>query len=92
MEKNLLYKLISPYKCKVCGQDMLFFETIYNKLIDYKPFLDNGYSLDEMKRIIETRKIKYIRCICCGKSFIIDWTNGWPEQLIDREALKKFGL
>lgn len=92
MEKNLLYRRINPYKCKVCGQEMLFFETKHKTLIDYKPFLDNAFTLSEMKHAIETRKIKYIRCICCGRSFIIDWTNGWPEQLTDREALKKFGL
>lgn len=89
---RLLYKRINPYRCKICGQEMLFFETKYNKLIDYKRFLDNANALDEMKQKIEKRGIKYIRCICCGKSFIIDWSNGWPEQLTDKEVMKNFGL
>lgn len=85
-----LCSLITPYKCKVCGQDMLFFETRRKTLIDYKRFLDNGYTLSDMKNSIAKDNIRFLRCIQCGRSFIIDWTHGWPEQLMDINAINKF--
>lgn len=92
MENKILYKLITPYKCKICGQDMLFFTTPSGTIIDYKEFLNRGNTLSEMKTYLEKRNIKYIKCICCDKLFIIDWSNGWPEQVTDIRILRDFGI
>ena len=89
---ELLYKRITPYKCKVCGQDMLFFTHNKGTVIDYKEFLNRGITLAEMKQYLEKRNIKYIKCICCDKLFIIDWSKGWPEQITDINILKQFGV
>ncbi len=91
MEK-LLYRLITPYKCKICGQDMLFFTNNRGTVIDYKEFLNRGNTLAEMKQYLEKRNIKYIKCICCDKLFIIDWSKGWPEQVTDINILRQFGV
>ena len=92
MKKKKMYSLISPYKCKLCGQDMLFFVTASNTLIDYKAFILQARSLEETKMYLEKRNIRYIKCVCCDKYFIIDWSNGWPEQLLDRNILNTFGI
>lgn len=89
---KIMYNLIKPYRCKVCGQDMLFFENKKQMLIDYKGFLDDDFTLSEMKRNIENRGVRYLRCIQCGRSFIIDWSHGWPEQLMDMNAIRRFGV
>ena len=91
-EKNVMYNLITPYRCKLCNQDMLFFETRKNTLIDYKQFISSANTLSETIEKLGQRNIKYLKCIRCGRHFIIDWTNGWPEPLLDRSALKQFGI
>ena len=92
MEKKLLYSLIHPYRCKVCKQDMLFFTNNKGTIFDYKEFLNQRKTLPEMKRYLEKRDIKYLKCICCDKLYIIDWSKGWPEQITDRTILEKFGV
>ena len=89
---NTLYHLITPYRCPKCGQDMLFFTTKDGRIIDYKKFLDSAKSLDELKDYLERRNIKFIKCLGCDKSYITDWTNGWPEPLTDIIKLKRFGV
>lgn len=89
---KLLYKLLTPYRCKICGEDMLFFQTARNTLIDYKPFLDNALSIYDLRDFLESKHVKYLRCLHCNKSFIIDWSEGWPQQLIDPSKLKDFGI
>ena len=90
--KQQMYELISPYKCKICGQDMLFFTTTGNTIIDYKEFFNRGNTLSEMKSYLGKRNIRFLKCICCDRLFIIDWTNDWPEQVIDRSVLSKFAI
>lgn len=92
MDNKLMYKLISPYRCKQCGQDMLFFTSSNGTVIDYKEFLNRGIPLSEMKRYLEKRNIKFIKCICCDKLYIIDWSHGWPEQVTDINILRSFGI
>ena len=87
-----MYSLITPYKCKYCDQDMLFFLTKKNTVIDYRAYLKNANTLSETIEDLSKRKIRYIKCICCGNVSIIDWSNGWPEQLTDVEKLKAFGV
>lgn len=83
---------ITPYRCGKCGEDSLFFVTSDNHLIDYKAILDNGNSIYQLKDFLMTKKIKFIRCLACGQTHIIDWSNGYPVQLLDKDALKKFGV
>ena len=90
MNNKLLYHRITPYRCKICNQDTLFFETAYGTVIDYKNFLNCAISREDMISKIERKEIRFLKCIQCQRSFLIDWTNGWPEQLLDASALKKF--
>lgn len=93
MNKKLLYHIIEPYKCPICKEDLLFFTTKFNdKIIDYKRLLDNGNTLDETKHYLEKRNIRHFRCIHCDREFIIDWTEGWPIPITNKDKLKIFGV
>lgn len=92
MQMNEMCKRITPFKCKKCGGDMLFFETKNKVLIDYKELLGHGNGLPEVKHYLENKNVTYLKCISCDRYFIIDWTSGYPTQLTDREALNKFGV
>lgn len=86
-------KKLTPYKCKQCGQDMLFFTTKSNMLIDYKGLFDRSvYGLEDITKYLENRHIRFIKCIVCNKTYVIDWTNGYPVPLLDKEEIKKFGV
>ncbi len=89
---KILYNLIQPYKCPICNEDLLFFTSKHNKIIDYKRFLDNGNTLAEMKGYLEKRDIRHFKCIKCDKEFIIDWSEGWPVPVTDIDKLKAFGV
>lgn len=89
---ELMYHLIQPYKCPACNQEMLFFTTKDNKVIDYKRFISNANTLDETIKYLGKRDIRFIKCIQCGKTYIIDWTDGWPKPLTERKKLKEFGV
>lgn len=86
-----LCKFITPYNCKICNNP-LYFLSNDNILIDYKYQMNISKSSYELKNYLSNRKVKYIKCIICNKLFIIDWSNVWPEQLIDRNMLNKFGV
>jgi len=92
MEKRLFYTLLTPYKCKLCGQEMLFFVTQEGILIDYKEFINNMASLQEMIDMLTHRRVRFLKCLCCDKMFIIDWSHGWPQQLLDIRKLQDFGM
>ena len=92
MTNKILYHLIHPYRCPICNEDLLFFTTKTNKIIDYKHILSNANTLSDTITFLGSRNIKHFKCIKCNKEFIIDWSKGWPEPLTDREALKKFGV
>lgn len=83
---------VTPYRCSKCGEDVLFFVTSDNHLIDYKVMLDRGYSIYQLKEYLAERRVKFIKCLSCGQSFIIDWSNGFPVQLLDKNILKEFGV
>jgi len=91
-EKKTMYELIHPYRCKNCGQDMLFFTTNSGTVIDYKEFFNRGNTLSEMKRYLERRNIGFLKCLCCNKLYIIDWTDDWPQQVIDKKVPREFGI
>lgn len=91
MEK-IMCNLISPYRCKECNQDMLFFITSNNNLLDYKGVFGKYKNIQGIKDFLYTKNIKFIKCLVCNKSYIIDWTSGYPTQLINKEYLEKFGI
>lgn len=88
---NIMYDIIKPYKCPNCGQDMLFFETRNNTVIDYKAFLSLAKSISETKEFLEKRDVKHFKCVYCDSKYIIDWTTGWPTPIVDKEKLRQFG-
>lgn len=86
-----MVELLKPYKCKKCGQEMLFFLTKNNTLIDYKALMvDYSYTLMDIKKYLEDKNICFIKCLSCNKTYIIDWTDGYPVPLIDETILNKF--
>ena len=48
-----------------------------------------GTNLWEITRVGVDIKLK---CINCGKTFIMDWRQGYPIPLQDRETLRQFGV
>ncbi len=89
-----LCKIVEPYKCKDCGSDLLFFITSDGWSINYKEVFYKrlGMSLSDIRNELVHRKVKYFKCLGCGKIHFIDWSNGFPVQLTDGECLKKFGV
>lgn len=86
-------RVITPYRCKECGQDMVFFLTTNNILLDYKAMIiDKRKSLYELNNHLESQSIRFMKCLSCNKTYIIDWTKGYPEQLVDKSVLNKFGV
>lgn len=84
--------IITPYKCSKCGQEMLFFITNSGLLLDYKKLFYSGLSAQEIKNFVANNKVKYIKCIGCNNTFIIDWRKKYPMQLLDKNLLKEFGI
>lgn len=84
---------IDPYKCPICNQDMLFFTTSNNVLIDYKGLMDRSVNgIYSIRSYLGERHIKFIKCLVCNKTSIIDWSDTYPVPLADKEELKKFGV
>ena len=84
--------IVPHFRCAKCGQDMLFFSTRSGMLIDYKKLISNGRVLSDIKDYLENRNVRYFKCIACNKLYIIDWSNGYPVPLLDKECLAKFGM
>ena len=87
-----IYHLIPSFRCKRCGQEMLFFTTSSGNMIDYKEFINHMSSLQHLINALTWRKVRFLKCLCCNQSYIIDWSKGWPEQLTDITKLQKFGI
>jgi predicted RNA-binding Zn-ribbon protein involved in translation (DUF1610 family) len=83
---------ITPYRCSKCGEDVLFFVTSNNHLIDYKAMIDNRKSIYQLKEYLAEKRVKFVKCLACGQTYIIDWSNGYPVQLLDKNILKQFGV
>lgn len=91
MQKEMC-KIINPYRCPNCGNDVLFFTKNHSgTVIDYKFLIDSGYGLNDLINYLGDKNIRYIKCLACQKMYIIDWSNGYPVPLLDRNALKQFG-
>ncbi len=91
-DKVEMCKLHTPYVCKDCGNELLFFTTERNSLIDYKGLFVGGTTSPELYKILENRKVRFMKCIVCGKYYLIDWSNHFPQQLMDRKCLDNFGV
>lgn len=89
---EIICKRLKPYVCQKCGQEMLFFYTKNGTLIDYKTLFVKGYNLFDIRKYLEHKGVKYIKCITCNKLYIIDWSTGYPVPLLDNECLKNFGI
>ena len=88
-----LCTLIKPYKCPNCNKDTLFFYTSNNTLIDYKMlFCNEKMSSYEIKKFLEYKKVRFLKCIACNKLYIIDWRDGFPIPLTDKSCLTDFGF
>ena len=89
---ELVCKKIELYRCEACGQEMLFFYTDNGMLIDYKALLDKGYNLYDIRNYLQYKNVKYLKCVTCGKLYIIDWRDGYPKPLYDTKCLSDFGV
>ena len=84
--------VLTPYKCEKCRQEMIFFTTNGNILIDYKKLFEKQMTKDQIREFLAKKGVKYIKCIGCNSLYIIDWTKGFPYQLMDKSLLDKFGV
>ena len=84
---KIICRYITPYICDVCSQDTLFFITKNNVLIDYKSIINKGLNRYSLIKYLQDKNIKYIKCINCNKTYIIDWRTGYPKQLLDGKLL-----
>ena len=92
MEYKEMCRIVYPYTCPICGNDMLFFtRTRINTVIDYKQILHNKPNNDELKEYLSDKNVEYLKCMVCKKSFIIDWSNGLARPLKYKNILKRFG-
>lgn len=82
-------KVIEPYICKECGNELLFFVT-NNGLIDYKKILSKYKTFGDLYNFLQNKNIKYLKCLVCNKMYIIDWGQHFPQQLIDKDSINKF--
>ena len=92
MELKVMCRIMHPYTCPGCGNDMLFFtRSRNNNIIDYKSLIDEKSNNDEIINYLQDKNIEYLKCVVCKKIFIIDWTHDYARPLRDRDVLKRFG-
>ena len=88
---KVMCKTITPYICKKCGEEMLFFVTGNpNYIIDYKNLFFKEQTSDRIYNIASENDVSYIKCLVCNKKYIIDWSNKFPEQMTNRKDISKF--
>lgn len=91
MELKEMCRIMHPYTCPACGNDMLFFtRTRNNMIIDYKNLMQSKSDNDIMDYLGE-KNVEYLKCVACKKMYIIDWSHGYARPLRDRDTLKRFG-
>lgn len=90
MELREMCRIMHPYTCPACGNDMLFFtRERSNMVIDYKNLIQN--KTDNIMDYLGEKNVEYLKCIACKKMYIIDWSRGYARPLIDKNILKQFG-
>lgn len=91
MEHREMCRIIHPYTCPACGNDMLFFTRIRNNaVIDYKNITQTMNNTEVMDYLYK-KDVEYLKCVMCKKMYIIDWTRGYARPLRDRNVLEQFG-
>jgi hypothetical protein len=54
--------------------------------------IDNRKSIYQLKEYLAEKRVKFVKCLACGQTYIIDWSHGYPVQLLDKNILKQFGV
>ena len=91
MELREMCRIIHPYTCPACGNDMLFFTmSRNNNIIDYKNLMDT-YNNNEIMDYLSNKNVEYLKCVACKKMYIIDWSSGYARPLRNKDILKQFG-
>ena len=91
MEHREMCRIIHPYTCPACGNDMLFFTRIRNNaVIDYKNITQTMNNTEVMDYLYK-KDVEYLKCVMCKKMYIIDWTRGYARPLRHRNVLEQFG-
>jgi len=86
-----MVKLLRPYRCTNCSQDMLFFVTKRGTLINYRELAEKR-TLNELKECLYKSNIVAMKCMVCSKTYTIDWRDKWPKPLVDEGELSRFGV
>lgn len=92
MELKEMCRIMHPYTCPACGNDMLFFtRTRNNMIIDYKNLIDSNKDNNQIMDYLGEKNVEYLKCIACKRMYIIDWSRGYARPLLDKDILKHFG-
>lgn len=92
MEHKEMCRILHPYTCPACGNDMLFFTRAKNNsVIDYKNIVYTKKDNNEVINYLASKNIEYLKCLICKKIYIIDWSNGYARPLLYKDTLKQFG-
>ena len=92
MEYKEMCKIVYPYTCPACGNDMLFFTRKRNSgIIDYKHIMEEMPDRDKLVEYLADKDIEFLKCVMCKKMYIMDWTSGYAKPLRDKNILKRFG-
>lgn len=92
MELKEMCRIIYPYTCPACGNNMLFFTRARNNMIiDYKNLIESNKNNDDVMNYLGEKNVEYLKCLVCKKMYIIDWTHGYARPLMNRDTLKQFG-
>lgn len=92
MELKEMCRILHPYTCPACGNDMLFFTRLNNNMIiDYKNLSQTKTDSDDMINYLSEKNVEYLKCIACKKMYIIDWSRGYARPLRNKDVLKQFG-
>lgn len=92
MELKEMCRIMHPYTCPACGNDMLFFTRARNNMIiDYKNLTKSKTDNNEIMDYLAEKNVEYLKCVACKKMYIIDWSRGYARPLLYKDELKKFG-
>ena len=92
MELKEMCRIMHPYTCPACGNDMLFFTRARNNMIiDYKNLMQTKTDNNDIMDYLGQKDVEYLKCVACKKMYIIDWSHGYARPLIYKDILKQFG-